>query len=292
MVEVYDVLAKEERDIYEDMFVFSERHDLRYVLSVPHSGKFIPLSIVNQFHVGRDILIGSDLHTEYLYDLKCGIRVVCRLNNYAVNMNRAIAGNNNGYAKHMKDDPLHGSLLTGQPARRKEATQDEKQYLLSFYHQYHSLLLGSLDLVRDVHGFALLFDCHSLNSVGLKGVPDEGKERPDFCLGTLDDTSADPRIIDACYHALQKEATVYGYTVAKNAPYKGGFITQHYGSPKEGVHAIQLEVKKSLYMHEGLGAQLLSDFTIREGELMIVSSIIRKAFDAAFDEAKRVCAKK
>lgn len=288
VIKAHDVMTGEELELYEDMLVFSDVHDFRYLLSVPHGGRLIPVSMADDIRLGRDLLISTDLHTGRLYDIKAGARVVTRLNCYAVNMSRAREGDPHAYAEHLKRGPFEGCLLNGERARKREPTQEEEQYLLSFYHRYHSLVARTLEQMKQEHGFALLFDCHSLNSVGLKGVPDEGRERADFCLGTVDDTSADPRIIDACYDTLRKEAAREGYTVAKNVPYKGGYITQHYGRPKEGVHAMQLEVKRLRYMHEGLDGESPQDFTIRAKELPRISSIIKKAFDAAFEEARRL----
>ena len=50
----------------------------------------------------------------------------------------------------------------------------------------------------------------------------------------------------AAAHALKAQ----GYVVALNKPYAGGYITEHYGRPHAGVHALQVEINRALYMHE------------------------------------------
>jgi N-formylglutamate deformylase len=49
---------------------------------------------------------------------------------------------------------------------------------------------------------------------------------------------------------VEKTLRSLGYTVSRNKPYAGGFITEHYGNPAAGLHAIQLEINRALYMDE------------------------------------------
>jgi N-formylglutamate amidohydrolase len=55
-----------------------------------------------------------------------------------------------------------------------------------------------------------------------------------------------PELTDQATAALQR----LGYSVCRNKPYAGGFITEHYGRPSRGLHALQIEVNRSLYMDE------------------------------------------
>lgn len=75
---------------------------------------------------------------------------------------------------------------------------------------------------------------------------DAGHQRVDFVLGDCHGTSCAPVVVDSVARALQG----LGYHVARNAPYSGGFVTRHYGRPKEGVHSLQIEVNRCLYMDE------------------------------------------
>jgi N-formylglutamate deformylase len=92
-------------------------------------------------------------------------------------------------------------------------------------------------------GAAVLIDCHSMPSTA--GAKDE-RPRADIVLGDRYGTSCVPIVaeeIEATFRDL-------GYAVSRNKPYAGGFITEHYGNPAAGLHAIQLEINRALYMDE------------------------------------------
>jgi N-formylglutamate amidohydrolase len=212
--------------------------------------------------------------------------IISRLSPYQVNVNRFREGSNDSsLPSYLRRDPFHGFSLTGKPVLLQEYSRGEEK-LLWFYDRYHYLLEKAIVEMKEKYGYALVFDCHSMNSVALKHTPDEGKERPDFVIGTLDDTSAHPRIISAFYDALRSEAENVGLTVRKNYPYRGGFITRKYGNPSANVHVIQIEVKKSNYMNEGLSHDNDKEaFKIKPDGLKLINSIISKAIKVCCEEA-------
>ena len=71
--------------------------------------------------------------------------------------------------------------------------------------------------------------------------------RPDFVIGDRYGTSSAAEFVHFATQILRS----LGYQVAINKPYAGGFITEHYGRPKDSIHAIQVEINRSLYMNEG-----------------------------------------
>ncbi len=75
---------------------------------------------------------------------------------------------------------------------------------------------------------------------------DPGARRVDFVLGDCHGTSCAPAVVDAAQGALRD----LGYHVARNTPYSGGFVTRHYGKPKDRVHGLQIEINRFLYMDE------------------------------------------
>jgi N-formylglutamate amidohydrolase len=75
----------------------------------------------------------------------------------------------------------------------------------------------------------------------------EAPRRPDFVVGDRFGASCAAEFVSAVEGELRR----CGYTVQRNRPYAGGFITEHYGNPAEGWHAMQIEVSRALYMHEG-----------------------------------------
>lgn len=129
---------------------------------------------------------------------------------------------------------------------RKLRFADAKERIDRYYRPYHEALRHTLLATRRRFGFCLLLDCHSMPSIGAPMERDAGRIRVDFVLGDCHGTSCAPWVIDEVERLLRRQ----GYTVARNAPYSGGFITQHYGRPSEGIHALQIEINRALYMDE------------------------------------------
>ncbi len=115
-----------------------------------------------------------------------------------------------------------------------------------YYWPYHKALGELVERTKAGFGCCVLVDCHSMPSVGGPMDRDAGHERVDFVLGDCHGTSCAPVVADSVARALQG----LGYHVARNAPYSGGFVTRHYGRPEEGVHSLQIEVNRCLYMDE------------------------------------------
>jgi len=69
----------------------------------------------------------------------------------------------------------------------------------------------------------------------------------DFVLGDAHGTACAPHLT----RRVEALLTELGYSVRRNDPYAGGYITRHYGRPREGVHALQIEIARELYMDEG-----------------------------------------
>lgn len=116
----------------------------------------------------------------------------------------------------------------------------------AFYRPYHTALAGLLDAAAERFGGVLLIDCHSMPSVGSAADRDPGARRVDFVLGDCRGASCAPWVIDWAESFLRG----LGYTVTRNEPFAGGFITRHYGQPRRGRHALQIELNRRLYMDE------------------------------------------
>lgn len=115
------------------------------------------------------------------------------------------------------------------------------------YRPYHDSLRHLLARAHSRFGHALLIDCHSMPSQQNSKASDGGTEkRPDMIIGDRYGTSCRSDLIDYAV-ALLRQA---GFTVAKNRPYAGGFITEHYGRPQRGLNAFQIEINRQLYMDE------------------------------------------
>lgn len=108
---------------------------------------------------------------------------------------------------------------------------------------YHRAIAAQLGEIRRRFGAAFLIDCHSMPSMAAN---DEYRPRPDIVLGDRYGTACASAFADRVQALLQG----LGYSVRRNRPYAGGYITERYGHPAGGVHAIQLEVNRGLYMNE------------------------------------------
>jgi N-formylglutamate amidohydrolase len=113
----------------------------------------------------------------------------------------------------------------------------------TIYKPYHEQLKRLLTHTHARFGHAVLIDCHSMPASVRLG--DSGL-RPDFIVGDRFGVACAPGLSEAAIDML----SALGYTVAHNKPYAGGFITEHYGRPGRGLHALQIEVNRGLYMDE------------------------------------------
>ncbi|MFM9943106.1 MAG: N-formylglutamate amidohydrolase [Hyphomicrobiaceae bacterium] len=111
------------------------------------------------------------------------------------------------------------------------------------YKPFHQTLASLLEDARRRHGIAILIDCHSMPSASI-GQP--ASARPDFVLGDRFGASCDGKLT----RHLKEQLAAAGYEVHLNRPYAGGFITEHYGRPAKGCHALQIEINRALYLDE------------------------------------------
>src|ERR1700736_5674810 len=111
------------------------------------------------------------------------------------------------------------------------------------YKPYHRTLRRLFMRLQRDFGAAILIDCHSMPSS--TGGRDE-RPRADLVLGDRYGTSCVPIVAEV----IEETMRGFGYAVSRNKPYAGGFITEHYGNPATGLHAIQLEINRALYMDE------------------------------------------
>ncbi len=123
-------------------------------------------------------------------------------------------------------------------ARRLPAAEAAAR-LAAVHAPWHALIAAELGQARQGHGAALLIDMHSM-------PPPQGPRPPQIVLGDCHGQSADGRIV-AMMEAHFRSA---GWRVARNHPYAGGYTTHHHGRPGSGVHAVQIEICRSLYLDQ------------------------------------------
>lgn len=128
----------------------------------------------------------------------------------------------------------------------KLSLTEAEQRINAVWRPYHARLAALVAETRTREGVALLFDCHSMPRDALAAAPMVWGRRPDIILGDRFGAACDRSVIEAAAEAFATE----GFVVARNTPFAGGYITQSYGKPRLKVHALQIEIDRSLYMDE------------------------------------------
>ena len=113
----------------------------------------------------------------------------------------------------------------------------------TYWRPYHDMLRRLLDEAHEGFGEAILIDCHSMPHEAIEGV---SGTKPEVVLGDRFGASADGGLVDRIEERFRDE----GLRVVRNAPFAGAYITQAYGEPARGRHAVQIEIDRSLYMDE------------------------------------------
>ena len=133
----------------------------------------------------------------------------------------------------------------GQEVYARKLTFAEARSRVEEVHRpYHEALRALVEDRLHTHGLTILVDWHSMPAAAARhAVSGAGC---DIVLGD--------RFGGACAPAISRivegELAGLGYVVARNAPYAGGFTTEHYGRPARGVHALQIELNRALYLDE------------------------------------------
>ena len=128
---------------------------------------------------------------------------------------------------------------------RKISITDALARISELYEPYHAALADLLDRTRRTFGAAILIDCHSMPSSAAVGSG-SSVTNPDIVLGDRHGNSC----ADAVVELLEQKLRAVGMRVQRNRPYAGGFITETYGKPAQGLHAVQIEVNRAAYLDE------------------------------------------
>ncbi len=129
--------------------------------------------------------------------------------------------------------------------RRKPSLAEALLRIDAVYRPYHDTLRRLMGDTVMTFGHAVLIDCHSMPSHAGNSEA-AGQERHDIIVGDRYGTACNGAVV----REIMRCFSDLGYSVARNKPYAGGFITEHYGRPAKGLHAVQLEFNRALYMDE------------------------------------------
>lgn len=143
--------------------------------------------------------------------------------------------------------------------RRRLTVEEGLSRIEEIYKPYHAALRRLIARTHARFGFSILIDCHSMpGNIRVSG----SEVRPDIIIGDRYGTSASAELSRAATGFL----TDLGFSALRNKPYAGGFITEHYGRPVRGLHALQIEINRGLYMDE-VTLEKAADFDALGGAL-------------------------
>ena len=111
---------------------------------------------------------------------------------------------------------------------------------------YHATLRSVMERTRAAFGRAILIDCHSMPHEALEGALRGSGSRPQVVLGDRYGASACGEVVER----IEAAFAAAGLRVARNAPFAGAYVAEHYGRPAQGWHVVQVEIDRCLYMDE------------------------------------------
>jgi N-formylglutamate deformylase len=227
-----------------------------FVFASPHSGRLYPPEFVAQSPLGAVSLRRSeDAFVDGLFAtaVDCGAPLI------AARFPRAYCDVNRSPAEldaAMFEGRLPGAVDTTSPRvnaglgviprivrdgaeiyRHKLAAPEAEERLSKLYRPYHAALTKLIEMTMARFGVAVLIDCHSMPSAAAA---------PDIVLGDRYGMAASPGLVRFAERVFEAQ----GFAVARNAPYAGGYTTHLHGRPSRGVHALQIEINRALYLDE------------------------------------------
>jgi len=218
------------------------------ILAMPHTGTYLPNDITAQLNERGKALADTDWHIHTLYEdlLPNATTIRATFHRYVIDANRAPSDeslypgqNTTGLCPTVDFEGQAIYKLGCEPD-----AQEIKQRCAEFHAPYHQSIEAEIERIKSLHGFAVLYDCHSIQSK-LPFLFD-GK-LPNFNIGTNDGVTCSPELEQVVKKTCEESTE---YTCVLNGRFKGGWTTRHYGQPLHRVHAIQMELTQSSYMEE------------------------------------------
>lgn len=260
-----------------DIFTFRSG-DSPLLVSMPHVGTHVPPEIAERFTSEARPLPDTDWHVDRLYDFLDDLDatvIAAAHSRYVVDLNRPPddrplypGASNTGLC------PL--TTFDGAPiyAEDEPNAAEIAERRTRYWRPYHERLSTALKEIQTRQGIALLWDAHSIRS----RVPRFFEGRlPDLNIGTADGAGADAALTERIAAAAAAKGA--DYTAVVNGRFKGGYITRAYGDPREGIHALQLELSQITYMDEN------PPYAFRDDLAAQIRPVLRRLVQAARDWA-------
>ena len=244
-------------------------------VSLPHDGTELPDDIAARLTPSARRVPDTDWHVSRLYEFARELgasMIVPRYSRYVIDLNRP-PDNASLYPGQNTTGLCPVLQFSGDPVYKAGAEPSNTEIaerIATFWRPYHDALRIELARIRAAFGRVVLWEGHSIRSV----VPFLFEGRlPDFNLGTSGGAS--------CSVALQSRlvgvlAAARDHTYVANGRFKGGYITRHYGEPKQDIEAVQLELAQRNYMDE-------DSFDYREDLAARTQRVLRALLEACLD---------
>lgn len=237
------------------------------VLASPHSGRSYPREFVAQSSLPESVLRQSeDCFVDQLVAAAPGLGVpliAAQFPRVYVDPNREPAELDQEMFTERLATPVNGAsprVLAGLGVIPRLAANEQEIYgrkldpaeaeqrLSLFYRPYHRALGDLIAQSKRQFGLCVLLDCHSMPSAGawMDGLHSRQRIDVDYVLGDCFGAACAERMTAAAESCLAER----GAKVRRNNPYSGGYVAQAYGKPAQGVHVLQLEINRALYMDE------------------------------------------
>jgi len=248
------------------------------VVSMPHSGLKLSPGLEQRLSPSALALPDTDWHIPVLYDFLAPLNatiIAAEYSRYVIDLNRDPSGQSL-YPGQATTGLVPMERFDGEPIYRDGEAPDAAEIEArkrDYFEPYHAALEGALERTRVRHGYALLWDAHSIASE-VPRLFDGGL--PDLNLGSNTGASCAPAVEAEAAHVMQAATE---FSSVSNGRFKGGWITRHYGQPEAGVHALQMEIGQNAYMG---GAPGYAFDPAKAARLRpVLNSIISAALDAA-----------
>lgn len=219
------------------------------IFSVPHAGTDVPEKIAARLTDDARTLPDTDWHVHALYDFAGTLgasMLKANVSRYVIDLNRP-PDDESLYPGQATTGLCPPIQFDGTPIYRDggaASAEEVAERRATYWQPYHDALTQEIARVKAKHGYALLYDCHSIAS----RVPRlfEGK-LPDLNLGTVKGESCALAIEKAIARIMAES----GFSQVVNGRFVGGYITRHYGRPEDKVHAVQMEKGRDCHQARG-----------------------------------------
>ena len=248
------------------------------ILHIPHASKEIPRRhragiLLSDEDLARELLLMTDSFVDELFCLPSadGARIVYPVSRLVVDPERLLDDSREPMSA-VGMGVIYAKTASGADLRLPPTHQERAELLSTFYVPHHRALEEAVDRSLRDHSRALIFDCHSFPSAPLPYEPDQSLNRPALCVGT-DDTHTPAWLTST----VCDTARARGFSVDLNRPFAGTLVPLKHLEKDDRVWSVMIEVKRSLYMHEGMGTRLAGFSEVRDKLTALLSATIAAA---------------